>query len=100
MDEPLSVAEIRARVNQIECELFAPENFTRSYITAANCDQLNREHELRFQALGRERALLLGKLPPTGRQSLVINRALGDIHNWPEPEPEVHVVRDEWDWSE
>jgi hypothetical protein len=103
MVETESIAAIRARLIEIEAELFAPGSYTRSNVASPNCDELNRLHEQRIGALGRERVDLLSKLPPTGEasgQRIIFAKVLGDIADWPPPEPEVHVVRDAWDWSE
>jgi hypothetical protein len=87
--ETLSLAEIRARIVEIECELFA--HSALSNITSPNSAELNRAHAIRFEALGRERSDLMGRLPLTGMASgerIVIAKVLGDICNWPQPEPE------------
>ena len=103
--EILSLEQIRARINEIECELFAPENYTQTNVTSPNGAELDREHELRFQALGRERAELLAKLPLTGMasgQRIVFSKVLGDLRDWPEMAPESAGDAgpvDEWAWA-
>lgn len=87
----LSLAEIRARIIEIETELFAPEGYTQSNITSPNAAELDRAHVLRFEALGRERQELMAKLPPTGEasgQRIVFAKVLGDIRDWPAMAPE------------
>lgn len=103
IEETEGLAAIRARLIEIESELFAPESYTRSNVASPNCDELNRAHEQRIVALGRERVDLLSKLPSTGEasgQRIIFAKVLGDGCDWPQPEPEVYVVRDAWDWSE
>ncbi|MGO8977209.1 MAG: hypothetical protein ACLP0B_09850 [Steroidobacteraceae bacterium] len=84
-----SLAAIRARIIEIERELFAPDNYTRSNVTSPNCAELDRVRAIHFAVLGRERSELLAKLPPTGMASgerIVFSKVLGDIRDWPEPE--------------
>jgi len=96
--------EIRARINEIDSELFAESNFQCDHILSADADSLNREREKRFAALGRERSELAAKLPPTGMasgQRVVIAKVLGDVRDWPEPKPEgdVEGPEDIWGWT-
>jgi hypothetical protein len=93
-----------ARLNAIGCELRALSDGASTHILRRDAGRLNREYEERSAALRRELADLQAKLPKTGAasgQRLVMSRALGTIYLRDfEPEPEVHVPRDEWDWSE
>jgi hypothetical protein len=100
-------AEIRARVNEIECELFAPEAYTQCNVILPDGPELDRARSLRFEALGRERAELLGRLPPTGMRAgrIVFAKTLGTINlnDWPDIEPETDSATgpiDEWAWCD
>jgi hypothetical protein len=110
MTEALEVSEterfavIGKRLIEIESQLFAPCEYTRSNVLAADAERLNREHEEFIAALSLERVELLGQLPPIGMasgQRLVLASTLGTVClRDSEPEPEVTIPVDEWDWSE
>jgi hypothetical protein len=72
--------DIRARLIEIENELFSPAAYMPNDILRCPDPQARLAHEQRFEALRREREDLLKQLPPTGEAAglhLVLGRTLG-----------------------
>jgi hypothetical protein len=69
ISEAERIAAVRARLGEIERELFNPANFTSSSILSPNAGQINAAHEKYFAVLRRERSELLAELPKTGEAS-------------------------------
>ena len=78
----MTLDEIRARLVEIENELFGPDAYVNSNILGRPDPPAQLAREERREALRRERESLSAQLPPTGEasgQRLVMGRFLGTV---------------------
>jgi hypothetical protein len=83
MTEHSTVADVRARIAEIEKILFHPSANSPSHILRRPDNAALVAREQQMDALRRERANLLASLPPTGEASgmhLVLARTLGTVY--------------------